>query len=144
MRHRHSRRRLRYKPAHSRLLQRNLVTSLLLYETVRTTKKRAEVVQPVIDHLIAMAKSKEPMNAIRFINRIVTDKNASRKVMEVLVKRFEKRPSGFTRIVPLGSRAGDGAKVVTLALVDATDDSPVVQEKKKRKKSAAPASTPSA
>ncbi|MDD4319118.1 MAG: 50S ribosomal protein L17 [Candidatus Peribacteraceae bacterium] len=119
MRHRLSRLRLRYKPSHSKMLQRNLVTSLLLYESVRTTKKRAEVVRPIVDRIIAVAKTRQPHVAIRYINAVVTHKNACRKTMEVLKDRYQKRPSGFTRIVPLGSRAGDGAKLVTLELIDA-------------------------
>jgi large subunit ribosomal protein L17 len=100
------------------MLQRNLVTSVLLYEKVRTTLKRAQVVRPQIDQLITLAKKKNAMNAIRAINMVVTDTNASRKVMQVLKERYKTRPSGFTRIVPLGLRQGDGAKLVSLELVD--------------------------
>ncbi len=118
MRHRKSRLRLRHKPAHSNSMQRNLVTSLLLYESIRTTKKRAEVVQPIIDRLITAAKKGEPRNAIRAINRVVKHENASKKLMEVLKPRFAKRSSGFTRMEPVGARHGDGAKLVTLILVE--------------------------
>ncbi len=118
MRHQKSRRRLNVKPTHARMLARNLVTSLLLYERVRTTKKRARVVQPIIDRLIAFAKSHPPSQAIRYVNRVVTDKNASRKVMEVFIDRYRTRPSGLTRMRPAGSRMGDGADVVDLELVD--------------------------
>lgn len=118
VRHKSSRLRLIQKPDHARLLQRNLVTSLLLYESVRTTRKRARVIQPIVDHLIAGAKRAEPRIAIRSINAYVTDKNACRKILEVLTKRYEKRPSGFTRIVPVGSRKGDGAQLVDMSLVD--------------------------
>ncbi len=125
------------------MLQRNLVTSLLLYEHVRTTKKRAQVVAPLVDRLIAIAKRNTPQRAIRAINRVVTDKNASRKIMEVLIVRFADRPSGMTRMTPLGSRRGDGAPVVELALVEGkgTEAGKQVNEKKlavkKSRKSAA-------
>lgn len=118
MRHRRSRLRLTQKPDHAWLLQRNLVTSLLLYESIRTTRKRAKVIQPLVDRLIASAKAHKPYSAIRSLHRIVTDKNASRKVMEVLRERYASRPSGFTRIVAAGSRKGDGAQLVDLSLVD--------------------------
>ena len=118
MRHRHSRLRLRHKPAHARALLRNLATSVLLYESVRTTKKRAEVVQPMVERLITLAKTKEPRIAIREINRTVTHENASKKLLELLKSRYSKRTSGYTRIVPLGMRHGDGAKMVTLELMD--------------------------
>lgn len=119
MRHRRSTLRLIQKPDHAKLLQRNLVTSLLLYESIRTTRKRARVIQPIIDRLIATAKRTAPHIAIRSINRVVTDRNASRKIMEVLLKRYAARPSGFTRVVPAGSRKGDGAELVDLSLMDA-------------------------
>jgi len=101
------------------MLRRNLVTSLLLYEQVRTTKKRAQVVAPLVDRLVAIAKSHNPHNAIRAINRVVTDVNASRKIMEVLIQRYAGRSSGLTRMVAVGSRKGDGALLVDLSLVDA-------------------------
>jgi ribosomal protein L17 len=100
------------------MLQRNLVTSLLLYEQVRTTKKRAQVIAPLVDRLVAVAKKAPPHNAIRAINRVVTDRNASRKIMEVFVKRFASIPSGLTRMVPVGARKGDGASLVDLELVE--------------------------
>ena len=119
MRHQKKRTRLANKPAHGRMLKRNLITSLILYESIRTTKKRAQAVQPEIDRLVTYAKSHSPHIAIRHINRTVTDKNASRKVMEVFVKRYAKRASGLSRIVPAGSRKGDGAEIVDLTLIDA-------------------------
>jgi large subunit ribosomal protein L17 len=91
---------------------------VLLYESVRTTKKRAEVVQPLIEHVITTAKTKDPRNAIRTINTYVNHVNASKKVMELLKQRYATRTSGFTRIKALGLRQGDGAKMVTLELID--------------------------
>lgn len=120
-------------------MQRNLVTSLLLYERIRTTKKRAEVVRPIVEKLITTAKTKKPHIAVRSINAVVTHKNAARKTMEVLRDRFADRSSGFTRIVPLGSRHGDGAELVHLELVDAvvgfvSDDVSDAPNKKSQKK----------
>ena len=100
-------------------MQRNLVTSVLLYESIRTTKKRAEVVRPIVEKIITTAKTKDARNAIRAINQFVTHENACKKVMELLKERYSKRSSGFTRMTPLGLRQGDGAKMVTLELVDA-------------------------
>jgi len=68
-------------------MQRNIVTSLLLYEAIRTTKKRAQVVRPIVEHLITIAKTKQPHVAIRAINAVVHHKNACRKTMEVLKDR---------------------------------------------------------
>jgi large subunit ribosomal protein L17 len=103
------------------MLKRNLVTSLLLYESVRTTKARAKAIQGTVDHLITTAKKKAPHIAIRLINRTVTDKNASRKILQVFAKRYADRPSGLTRIVPAGARSGDGAELVDITFVEGKD-----------------------
>lgn len=118
MRHRKSTLRLKYKPQHSRMMERNLVTSLLLYESIRTTRMRAKVIQPMVDHLVTVAKTKPVALAIRRINAVVTDRNACRKIIEVLKDRYALRSSGLTRMVPVGARQGDGAKMVDVSLMD--------------------------
>lgn len=105
------------KPDQRRMLLRNLVTSLILYEVIQTTKTRAKVLQPLLDRLITKARTQSPQNAIRSLNRILLHQNASRKTMEVLVPRYRNRPSGYSRIRPLGRRVGDGAEMVELRLV---------------------------
>lgn len=137
MRHRKSRLRLRHKPAYAKAMLRNMLTSVLLYESIRTTKKRAQVVRPQVEKLITIAKTKQPHIAIRAINGVVTDKNASRKLMEVLKQRYATRTSGYTRIIPVGARIGDGAMLVTLELVDGIAggvEAPAVAPKTTKKK----------
>jgi large subunit ribosomal protein L17 len=92
---------------------------VLLYERIRTTKKRAQVVRPLIDRVITLGKRERTDLAIRKINLMVSDENACRKVLEVLKKRYANRPSGFTRMEPVGQRQGDGALLVDLMLIDA-------------------------
>lgn len=138
MRHRNNRLRLNQKPDHARILQRNLVTSLLLYEAIRTTRKRARVIQPIVDSLITTAKKKEPRIAIRSINAVVTDKNAGRKLMEVLKGRYANRSSGFTRITAVGSRKGDGAELVDMMLLDAPATAAVTEPKTAKKAAKTP------
>lgn len=142
MRHKASRNRLIQKPDHARMLQRNLVTSLLLYEEIRTTRKRAAVIRPMVDRLITTAKTKDTREAIRAINTVVTDKNASRKLIEVLKERYSKRPSGYTRTKAVGSRVGDGAELVDMSLVDAVVASAAPAVEKKAPKKAAPKKAP--
>ncbi len=119
MRHQNHSQRLSRKPDQARSLLKNLVTSILLYETVRTTKKRAQVVRPLVDRVIAIGKRERHDLAIRKINLMVTDNNACRKVLEVLKQRYAQRPSGFTRMLPVGQRQGDGALMVDISLIDA-------------------------
>ena len=133
MRHRKSTLRLKYKPQHSRMMERNLVTSLLLYESIRTTQIRAKVIIPWVDRLVTVAKTKPAALAIRRINAVVTDKNACRKIIEVLKDRYATRSSGMTRMIPVGARKGDGAKMVDLMLIDANTGSVVAKEEKEGK-----------
>lgn len=137
MRHKDARNRLRQKPGHARMLKRNLVTSLFLYESIRTTKARARAIVPMVDRIIRNAKKQLPHVAIRSINEIVTDKNASRKIMEVLLKRYANRTSGLTRTVPVGARVGDGASLVDVTLLDSELETatPAPAPKKTSKKS---------
>ncbi|UPA22811.1 bL17 family ribosomal protein [Candidatus Peribacteria bacterium] len=137
MRKQTSRLRLTQKPAHSRLLQRNLVTSLFLYEAIRTTKARARIVQTIVDRLISTAKRQETHVAVRSLNAYVTDTNASRKVMEVLRERYKTRTSGFTTLKAAGARKGDGAQLVDLMLIDAEIGTQVVEKAPKAKKTPA-------
>jgi large subunit ribosomal protein L17 len=119
MRHRNHSKRLGRKPDQARQILKNLATSVLLYERVRTTKKRALVIRGTIDRIITIGKTNRTDLAIRKLSTMVSDKNASKKVLEVYKKRYADRPSGFTRIKPVGMRKGDGAFLVDLELVDA-------------------------
>ncbi len=120
MRHRNNSLRLGRKSDQAHLLLRNLATSILLYERVRTTKKRAQVVKSAVDKIITVAKTTPRLDlAIRRINQMVSDQNACKKVLEVLKKRYENRSSGFTSITPLGMRHGDGAMLCEISLIDA-------------------------
>ncbi len=129
MRHQNHSKRLARKPYQSRLMVKNMVTSVLLYERIRTTKKRAQVIKGVVDRVITIGKGEKKDVAIRRINQYVFDDNACRKVMEVLIKRYANRTSGFSRVVPVGTRGGDGALLADLILIDAAV--PVEIEEKK-------------
>lgn len=116
MRHRHSRLRLKQKPKHAAMVVRNLATSLILYESIRTTDKRARVVRPIVERLVRIAREKKPREAIRSIHRVVTDPNACRKLLELYCSADVGRAGGLTRIVPRGARRGDGASLVEISL----------------------------
>jgi len=96
---------------------RNLATSVILHESVKTTKAKAKMVQPIVEGLITKAKTKETRAAIQQIGKVVLDENASRKLLDVLKDRYKERPGGYTRIVKLGNRAGDAAEMVQIQLV---------------------------
>ncbi len=102
---------------HRAALLRNMATSVILFEKVKTTRARAKQVRPIVEGLITKAKTKSTVNAIRQINKVVLDEKASRKLLEVLKDRYKDRPGGYTRLVKLGHRDGDAAEMVSLQLV---------------------------
>ena len=135
MRHRRKPRLLHQKPDQADKILRNLATSLILYESVKTTKNRARAVQPFIEKLFSSVRGKDAQVAIRRLNRTLPDRLASRKVMEVLRERFADRRSGLTRITALGFRGGDGASLVRISFVESGTPKP---------SSSSPAAPPSA
>ncbi len=117
MRHQKKQLKLNMQRDHRAALIRSLATSVILFEKVKTTVARAKAVRPVVEDLITKAKTKSTREAIRQINQVVYDENATRKLLEVLKPRYESRTGGYTRLVKLGHRDGDAAEVVQIQLV---------------------------
>ena len=117
MRHRVKSVRLNRTTSQLRALMRSLVTSVILYENVETTKDKAKLACGLVDRIIATAKRKDTVSAIRYVNSYLLDVNASRKVMDELAPRYKDRTSGFTRIVNSRIREGDAAQLVQFQLV---------------------------
>ena len=97
---------------------RSIVTSLVLYESIETTRDKAKMARGIVDRIIVKAKGEDKMNAIRYVNRYLLDKNASIKVIEELVPRYKEKNSGFTTYVNTRIRTGDNAQLVQFSLVD--------------------------
>ncbi len=122
-------------------MMRNMLTSLLLYERIRTTKKRAQVLKPMVDKAINLGRGPRKDLAIRRINEVVSDENACRKILEVFIHRYDDRTSGYTRIKAVGSRQGDGAELVDVMLVEGKDVAPVAAAPAAKKTPKAKAAT---
>ena len=117
MRHRKKKNKLNMQNDHQKALLRNLATSVILHENVKTTKAKAKMVRPMVEKLITKAKNKDTVNAIRAINKVVQDEKASRKLLEVLKERYANRNGGYTRVLNAGHRAGDAAEMAQIQLV---------------------------
>ncbi len=105
------------RPTDQRLaLFRGLVTDLLRHEQIRTTEAKAKAVRGLAEKLITLGKSGS-LAARRRVLGYVYDKDVAGKVFDELASRYAQRPGGYTRIVRVGPRAGDGAPVVILELV---------------------------
>ena len=103
--------------AHTTATLRNLLTSFFVHKAIMTTAKRAKMIAPEVDRLIGMAKSTDPMNAIRTAMQVLYTEEASRALFEHVVPRYADRSSGFTRVTAIKLRDGDSAKLVRIELV---------------------------
>lgn len=103
------------KTASRKSLLRNLATSLVLYERIETTEAKAKEVKGEVEHMIYLAKKNDLASRRRLLGYFF-DKNATKKVLEVLLPRYEKDNSGFIKSYRKGNRLGDGAMIMILEL----------------------------
>ncbi len=116
MRHRVKTKKLDRPAAARGMMLRNLASSVLIYEKVKTTEAKAKAVRSMVEKAITAAK-KQDLTARRKLIAVLPQKMAVKKAMEVLGGRYKSREGGYTRIVRLGMRPGDGAKMVQIELV---------------------------
>lgn len=117
MRHKVKKVKLGSDKDHTTAIMRNLAMSVIIYEKINTTAKKAKSVQPFVERLISIGKKKEKRLAIREIERLLQHTNSSKKILEILVDKYKDKDSGFTRITKIGNRNGDNAPIVQLELV---------------------------
>ena len=134
MRHLSQGRKLGRTTAHRQALLRNLVTSFLEKERVTTTVAKAKETRPLAEKMITLAK-RNTLHARRQALAFVTKESVVRKLFDKLGPRFSERPGGYTRIVKLGTRAGDGADMAVIELVG-TEFKKKVKKKKDVKEKA--------
>lgn len=132
MRHQVKGRKLRRPTAHRLALLRNLVTSFLEKERVRTTLAKAKEARPLAEKMITLAK-KGSLACRRRVMAFIRKEAVVTKLFDELGPRFGERPGGYSRIVKLGLRSGDGAQMAMLELVGSEYKK---KEKKKKQKEA--------
>lgn len=105
------------RPTGQRLaLFRGLVRELFLHERITTTVPKAKEIRPFAEKMITLGKDGS-VNARRQALRFVTDKDVIAKLFDEIAPRYAQRPGGYTRIVRLGKRLGDGADMAIIELV---------------------------
>jgi len=130
MRHRKSFNKLNRTASHRKATLSNLATQLFTHKKIRTTAVKAKAVRPVAERLITFAK-KGTLHARRQVLRTIRDKQVVQELFNEIAPVYDSRNGGYTRIVKLGQRQGDGAEVAYLELVDFEG---VRKEKKEKKK----------
>lgn len=103
--------------AQTKLLLGNLATSLILHKKIKTTSAKAKALQPLMEKIINKAKNTDKALAIRDVNKVLQSELSSKKLLEEIAKKYEKKQSGFTRITNIGHRSGDAAPIVQIELI---------------------------
>ena len=117
MRHKKSGRRLGRNSSHRKAMFRNMATSLVRHETIKTTVPKAKELRRVVEPLITLAKVDGVANRRLAFSRL-RDKEAVGKLFSDLGPRFKDRPGGYLRILKIGPRPGDAAPMAIVQLVD--------------------------
>lgn len=116
MRHQVSGKKLGRNTSQRKALLRSLVTSFVEKERIRTTLAKAKATRPIAEKMITLAKTNS-LHTRRQALQYIYKKEAVKKLFEDIGPRFMERPGGYTRIIKLGPRAGDGAEMAILELV---------------------------
>lgn len=104
-------------PAHQRLMLNGLAAQLFVHEGVSTTEAKAKAVRPVAEKLITFAK-KGDVAARREVLKQIHDRDVVHKLFSEIGPRYSERNGGYTRILKLGQRRGDGAPMARIELVE--------------------------
>jgi large subunit ribosomal protein L17 len=126
MRHRVAGKHLGRTTAHRMALFRNLMTELFRHERIRTTHAKAQAIRSEAEHLVTIAKhgrakangDGHDVHERRQVAAVLRDPMVVRKLFDEIAPRFQERPGGYTRMIKVGRRQGDGAEMVVLELVD--------------------------
>jgi large subunit ribosomal protein L17 len=94
----------------------NMATSLFRHERIRTTEAKAKELRPFAERLITLARRGD-VHARRQAARSIRDKEALKRLFDTLGPRYAERAGGYTRMLKLGRRQGDGADMAIVQLV---------------------------
>lgn len=97
-------------------LLRNLATSVVLHEKVRTTEAKAKAIKPVVERAVTSSRV-NTLHTRRKLLSYFLDEQAVKKLLEDLGPRYKTRPGGYMRITKLGKRSGDAAPMVQIEFV---------------------------
>jgi large subunit ribosomal protein L17 len=116
MRHQRAGFKLKRDTSARRSLLRNLVTSVIEQERIITTVPKAKAAKPLVEKMITLAK-KDTLHARRQAASFLMTPDSVKKLFDKLGPRFAQRNGGYTRVVRVGFRAGDGGETAMLELV---------------------------
>ncbi|KKE78548.1 50S ribosomal protein L17 [Oceanobacillus caeni] len=103
-------------------LLRNLASDLIIHERVETTEAKAKELRTIVDKMITLGKrgdlhARRQAAAFLYNKEADDDNNVVQKLFDDVAARYEDRQGGYTRVLKLGERQGDGAKMAIVELV---------------------------
>lgn len=117
MRHHKGNRKLGMMTSHRKAMLRNMARNIIKFERIETTARRAKEARRIIERLITLSKTDSVFSRRRAYD-VLSDRDLVMKLFKDIAPLFAARNSGFTRIIPLGFRRGDGAQMVILELTE--------------------------
>ena len=130
MGHRDKVKKLGRTKSHREAMLANMAMSLFTHRVIKTTDAKAKALKPLVDRLITTAKQ-DNLNAKRQVARTIKNKDVFKKLFSEIVPQLNDRDSGYTRVIKLGVRRGDGAP---LSVVELLTPKPVAEDDSKTKK----------
>src|SRR4051794_28496351 len=125
---------------HRKALLANQVCSLIEHQRIKTTLAKAKAVRPLAEKMVTLGKQGS-LHARRTALAVLRQKDAVKKLFDDIAPRSAERSGGYTRIIKLGQRKSDSAKVAFIEWVDAPQivEEPAAEDKGKKRKGARPA-----
>jgi large subunit ribosomal protein L17 len=117
MRHGKTNRRFNRRPEHRKAMLANMAASLITHEQIVTTLPKAKDIRPIVEKLVTLGK-KASLHARRQAISEMRDRDAVKKLFDVLAPRYASRNGGYLRIIKAGHRYGDMAPMAVIEFVD--------------------------
>ena len=134
MKHNIKNRKLNRTSSHRKAMFMNLSNSLIKHEQITTTLIKAKELRPFIEKIITLGKKGDLMARRKTVS-ILQDQKMTKKIFDVIAKRYSERNGGYTRIIKLGNRFGDNSPMAVIELVDrdeeakGKDSGPIIEKK---------------
>jgi large subunit ribosomal protein L17 len=117
MRHGKAHRRFNRRPEHRKAMLANMAASLITHEQIVTTLPKAKDIRPIVEKLVTLGK-KGSLHSRRQAISEMRDRDAVKKLFDVLAPRYKDRAGGYLRIIKAGHRYGDMAPMAVIEFVD--------------------------
>ena len=125
---------------HRQAMLANMAISLIMHKRITTTLAKAKALKKYVEPLITRSKD-DSTNSRRVVFSYLQNKEALKELFGVVAQKVGDRPGGYTRVIKLGSRLGDGADIAFIELVDFDENmlkTPKAEKKTRRSRKSAP------